>query len=154
MGDLVDNELVLPIIGGLFTILGGGGFWTYWQSRKDTPIRKRDADIAAADASVQMALSVATAAREHGNTLQGELDSTRERLSVLTGEVKGLQTHVREQDRTIRGLRSVVQVFSDAWDALVLDWDTLRLRTTPPVKPQPHTEGWLDLMREGSNDSL
>lgn len=139
---------------GLFSLLGGGGIWTYWQSRKEAPIKKRDADIAAADTSVQMALAVATAAREHGNTLQGELDSTRDRLTELTGEVKGLQTHVREQDRTIRGLRSVVQAFSDAWDALVLDWDTLRLRTTPPVKPQPHAEGWLDLMRESSDDHI
>lgn len=130
------NDFVLPIILALLTLLGGTGFWGYRQSRKEAPVKKRDADIAAADKSVQMALAVATAAREDNASLREDLNKERGERQTLAGRVEGLETHVREQDRTIRGLREVAKIFSDGWDDLTARWHLLRLDDQPPPKPR------------------
>lgn len=129
------SDVVLPIILGVLTVLGGTGFWGYRQSRKEAPVKKRDADIAAADQSVQMALAVATAARDDNAALRADLNTEREARQKLSGRVEGLETHVREQDRTIRGLREVVRVLSDWADDVIANWHTIRLEEMPPKKP-------------------
>ena len=129
------SDLVLPIILALLAALGGTGFWGYRQSRKEAPVKKRDADIAAADQSVQMALAVATAAREDNATLRVDLNTEREARQVLAGRVEGLETHVREQDRTIGRLRDAVGVLSTWADDVIARWQTIRLNDAPPKKP-------------------
>ena len=129
------SDLVLPIILALLAALGGTGFWGYRQSRKEAPVKKRDADIAAADQSVQMALAVATAAREDNASLRVDLNAEREARQKLSGRVEGLETHVREQDRTIRSQREGLRIFSAAWDDLVARWPTIRLNDSAPAKP-------------------
>lgn len=128
-------ELVVPLILGFLTLLGSGGIWTYRQSRKEAPIRKRDADIAAADQSVQMALAVATAAREDNISLRKDLDKERGERQTLAGRVDELANHIREQDRTISGLREALRVLSIGWDDLIQRWHVLRLEDRPPPKP-------------------
>lgn len=125
----------MPIIVALLAALGGTGFWGYRQSRKEAPIRQRDADIAAADQSVQMALAVATAAREDNISLREDLNKERGERQTLAGRVEGLETHVREQDRTISGLREALRVLSNGWDDLIQRWHVLRLDDRPPPKP-------------------
>lgn len=128
-------ETSVALILGVLGVLGGGGVWTYLQSRKEAPIKKRDADIAAADQSVQMALSVATAARDANADLRNDLNTEREARQTLAGRVEGLETHVREQDRTIRGLREALRVLSDWADDVVANWHIIRLEDAPPKKP-------------------
>lgn len=121
----------MPIILGLLTILGGTGFWGYKQSRKDAPIKKQEAEIAAADKTVQMALAVATAAKAHSEGVGKE-------MGELKGRVDGLERQVREQEHTISGLREVVRAFSSAWDDLTARWETLRQQDKPPPKPRTY----------------
>lgn len=131
-------ELYVSLIVALLGVLGGGGIWTYRQSRKEAPIRVEEAEIAAADKTVQMALAVATAARDAQIQLGKDLDKERTAREMLAGQFKALETHVREQDRTISGLREVVRAFSSAWDDLSVHWDTVRQRDRPPPKPQTY----------------
>ena len=70
-------EAVLSIILGTLGVLGSAGFWGYKQSRKEAPIKKRDADLAVAETSQQMALAVAIAAREDNVTLRADLEKDR-----------------------------------------------------------------------------
>lgn len=137
---MTPGDFVLPIILAVLGFLGSAGFWGYRQSRKEAPVKKRDADIAAADQSVQMALAVATAAREDNASLRVDLNTEREARQTLAGRVEGLETHVREQDRTIRGLRDVVRVLSDWADDVIANWHTLRLEDVPPKKPLVTTD--------------
>lgn len=129
------QEQITTIIVAVLALLGGGGFWGYRQSRKEAPIKKRDADIAAADQSVQMALAVATAAREDNATLREDLNKERGERQTLAGRVDELAKHIREQDRTISGLREALRVLSLGWDDLIQRWHILRLDDRPPPKP-------------------
>jgi uncharacterized coiled-coil protein SlyX len=112
-------------------VLGSAGFWGYKQSRKEAPIKKEQADIAAASTTVQMALSVATAAKAHSEGLGKE-------MGELKGRVDGLERQVREQEHTISSLREVVRAFSSAWDDLTARWETLRQQDQPPPKPRTY----------------
>ena len=132
-------DLVLPIILGLLAVLGGTGFWGYKQSRKEAPIKKRDADLAVAETSQQMALAVAIAAREDNITLRADLDKERGALQVLSGRVDELSTQVREHNRTISRLREALSTLSNAWDEMAEQWATLRLSDEPPPKPTVKT---------------
>lgn len=134
------NDFVLPIILALLTLLGGTGFWGYRQSRKEAPVKKRDADIAAADKSVQMALAVATAARADNASLREDLNKERGERQTLAGRVDGLENHIREQNRTIQNLREALRIFSTGWDELVSRWQSLRQDEHPPPKPTVHIE--------------
>lgn len=133
-------DLFIPIIVGILGLLGGTGFWGYRQSRKEAPVKKRDADIAIADKSVQMALAVATAAREDNATLRKSVAEERTQRETLTTRVDGLETHIREQDRTIRNLRDTVRVFTDWANDIVTRWNVIRLQTEPPQLPRTRTD--------------
>lgn len=137
----------VPLILGVLGVLGGGGIWTYLQSRKEAPVKKKDADMAAADKSVQMALSVATAARDASEALRLDLNAEREARQELSGRVTELSNQVRDQNRTIRDQAKTItaqrvrlRVLSEGWDSLVADWDALRLLSAPPEKPLPRTD--------------
>ena len=128
-------EAVLSIILATLGILGSAGFWGYRQSRKEAPIKKRDADLAVAETSQQMALAVAIAAREDNVTLRADLDKERSALQVLSGRVDELSSQVREHNHTISRLREALSTLSNAWDELAANWSTLRLKDEPPPKP-------------------
>lgn len=132
-------DLVLPIILGLLGLLGSGGLWAYLSHRKEAPIKKEEADIAAADRTVQMALAVATAARDDNAMLRADLAKDRGALQVLSGRVDELSAQVREQNQTIGRLREALSVFSSAWDDMTAMWATLRLSDEPPPRPMTKT---------------
>lgn len=124
-------ENYVTIIVAVIVLAGSGGIWQYKQSRKEAPVKKEQADIAAASTTVQMALSVATAAKAHSEGLGKE-------MGELKGRVDGLERQVREQEHTISSLREVVRAFSSAWDDLIANWDTVRHRDKPPTKPRTY----------------
>lgn len=129
------NDSVVMIIVGALGVLGGGGFWGYWQSRKDQPVKKRDADLAAAEKSQQMALAVADDLREDLTRLRTDLNAERDARNTLAGRFDQLEVTVREQNRTITVLREVARTWDAAWQQLTKDWATLRLRDTAPERP-------------------
>ena len=131
-------EAVLSIILATLGVLGSAGFWGYKQSRKEAPIKKRDADLAVADKSQQMAMAIATRLDTELLAMKADLTTERGERQTLGGRVDELAAQVREQDRTITGLREVVRSFSSAWDSLVRDWHILRLEESPPPKPHTH----------------
>lgn len=132
-------EAVISVILGFLTLLGSGGVWAYLSHRKEAPIKKEEADIAAADKTVQMALAVATAARDDNATLRADLAKDRGALQVLSGRVDELSAQVREQNQTIGRLREALSVFSSAWDDMTAMWPTLRLSDDPPPRPTVKT---------------
>ena len=134
----MSETAIVSIILGVLTLLGGGGIWGYRQFKQEEPVKKRDADIAAADTSVQMALSIAKAAREHSEALGKELETERGARQHLSGRLDGLETHIRELNGTIRTLRDAVRIFSAAWDDLTYRWHEHRLADKPP--PRPHVQ--------------
>lgn len=129
------SEASLAIILAVLGILGGGGFWGYRQSRKEAPIKKRDADLAAADASVQMALAVAVAARDDNAQLRADLNTEREHRLKLGIRVDELAEHNRVQEKTITALRAIVTAFTNGWDDLVERWHHHRQQDQPPARP-------------------
>ena len=134
----MNSEAILAIILAVLGVLGGGGIWTYLQSRKDAPVRKRDADLAVADKSQQMAMAIADDLRQDYARLRLDLDEEKGARQELTGRVDALARQVRDQDRTITSLREVVRAFSSAWDDLAASWHVLRLQDKPPPKPKTH----------------
>lgn len=126
---------IVAIILGVLGLLGGGGFWGYKQFSKEAPVKKRDADIAVAEKSQQMALSVAESAVKDLGRLRKDLESEREERQKLTGRVDSLETQIREQNRTIQRLREAVRTFNAAWDDLAQRWHHYRASEHPPARP-------------------
>ena len=112
----MNSEAILAIILAVLGVLGGGGIWTYLQSRKDAPVRKRDADLAVADKSQQMAMAIADDLRQDYARLRLDLDEEKGARQELTGRVDALARQVRDQERTITSLREVVRSYSSAWE--------------------------------------
>lgn len=127
---------IVAIIIGVLGILGGGGFWTYRQSRREAPVRQRDADLAVAEKSQQMAMVIAVAAQENSDRLRVDMEAEREARQQLTGRVESLETRIREQDRTISHLRRALQLFTEAWDDLTARWEHHRAQDHPPDRPR------------------
>lgn len=134
------SDWFIPVIVGVLGVVGGTGFWGYWQSRKEQPVKKRDADLAAAEKSQQMALANAEDLREDLVRLRSDWDAEREARIVLSGRVDQLSEHVREQDYTIRRLREGWRIWGEAWDFLTLNWSSIRLLDSPPQRPYLHPE--------------
>lgn len=133
-------ELMTGIIIAFLGVVGGTGFWQYWTSRKKAPIEQKDADIAHAEKSQQMAMAIADDLREDYVRLRADLGSEREERQKLSGRVDGLETHIREQARTIGTLRDAVRIFSAAWDDLELRWHEYRLSDKPKQRPHVQTD--------------
>ncbi|MGQ3382988.1 hypothetical protein [Glutamicibacter sp. TV12E] len=126
---------IVAIILGVLTLLTGGGFWGYRQFSREAPVRKRDADIAVAEKSQQMAMAIADDLREDYGRLRTDLNSEREERQKLAGRVDSLETQIREQNRTIQRLREAVRVFNAAWDDLSHRWQHYRTSEHPPARP-------------------
>lgn len=131
---------VIAIIVALLGIVGGGGYWGYKQSSKEAPVKKRDADIAVAEKSQQMAMAIADDLREDYTRLRTDLNAEREERTKLSGRVDSLETHIREQDKTIRTLRDAVRLFTAAWDDLTNRWQHYRQSENPPPRPKIHID--------------
>ena len=134
----MSETAIVSIILGVLTLLGGGGVWGYRQFKQEEPVKKRDADIAAADTSVQMALSIAKAAREHSEALGRELETERGARKELSGRVDDLYGEIRSLRGTVRLLREAVRIFNAAWDDLAYRWHEHKLADKPP--PRPHVQ--------------
>lgn len=131
----MSESTVVAIVVAVFGLLGGVGFWGYLQSRKEAPIKKRDADIAVAHTSQQMALAVADDLRTDVDRIRGDLEHERTQREALGTKVQALQEKVDEQAYTISSLRRIIRIFNDAWASLEANWQLLRLQDTAPRKP-------------------
>jgi peptidoglycan hydrolase CwlO-like protein len=131
----MSENSVVAIVIGLFGLLASAGFWTYMSNRKEAPIKKRDADIAAAHTSQQMAIANAEELRKDVNRIRGDLDHERTQREELGTKFEALQKKVDEQADTISSLRRVIRIFNDAWASLEANWQILRLQETAPRKP-------------------
>lgn len=138
------NESLISIGVALLSFLGGGGgVLAYMQYRKETPIRQKDADMAAARTSQEMALASAQAHYESSTYYQSQVKELR---NAMNGEAEArkkleermtrMELHTHAQDAMIRRLTEAVEVFSTAWDYLTENWSHLRKGEAPPQKPQ------------------
>lgn len=138
------NEGLVSIGVALLSFLGGGGgVLAYMQYRKETPIRQKDADMAAARTSQEMALASAQAHYESSTYYQSQVKELRDSMNgeaqarkKLEERMTRMEQHTLAQDVTIRRLTEAVQLFSTAWDYLTENWAHLRKREAPPQKPQ------------------
>lgn len=128
-------EILIPVIVAFLGILGGGGLWNYVISRRGAPVVKQEADMAVAEKSQQMAMKIAERLDIDYTSVRVDLKNAQQAIDALDKQVKLLEAHTREQDRTITILRRAVQAFSDAWDDLVQHWEQYRLSSNPPARP-------------------
>lgn len=128
----MSEPTVVAIVVALFGLLGGAGFWGFLQNRKEAPIKKRDADVAAAHVSQQMALAVADDLRTDVGRLRTDLNTEREERKREVGE---LRQKVEVQAETIVTLRRAVRAFRDAWGDITANWPEVRLQATAPREP-------------------
>ncbi|CAN7465540.1 hypothetical protein LJR013_003185 [Pseudarthrobacter oxydans] len=140
----MSEQTVVALVVALIAALGGAGFWGYMANRKEAPIKKRDADVAAAHVSQQMALAVADDLRTDVTRLRADVDLERKERETLGGEVRELRAKVEAQADTIQSLRRAVRAFRDAWANLTANWHILRLQDTAPQQP------YIDLQEETS----
>lgn len=136
----MSESTVAAIVVALFAALGGSGFWVWLNGRKEAPIKKRDADIAVAHTSQQMALAVADDLRTDVTRLRADLNHERTEREGLGTKLEALQQKVEAQADTISSLRRVVRIFNDAWASLEANWQILRLQETAPSKPYINME--------------
>ncbi|MGP5071653.1 hypothetical protein ACTXI0_04515 [Arthrobacter rhombi] len=136
----MSETAIVSIILGILGLLGGGGFWGYRQFKKEAPVKKRDADIAVAEKSQQMAMAIADDLRGDYTRLRADLNTEREHRERLTGRVDGLETHIRELNGTIRHLRDAVRLLTDWGNDIVTRWDVIRLQSKPPKMPHTRTD--------------
>ena len=136
----MSETAIVSIILGIMTLLGSGGFFGYRQFKKEAPVKKRDADIAVAEKSQQMAMSIADDLRGDYTRLRADLNTEREQRQNLTGRVDSLETHIREQERTIRNLRDAVRVLTAWGNDIVARWNVVRLQEKPPPLPNIHND--------------
>lgn len=132
----MSETAIVSIILGILTLLGSGGVWGYRQFKKEAPVKKRDADIAVAEKSQQMAMAIADDLREDYTRLREDLNTERDARQALTGRVDGLETHIRELNGTIRHLREAVRVLTVWGNDIVARWAVIRMHQEPP--PMPH----------------
>lgn len=130
-----DLPTVTSIILAILGIVGGVGFWQYRISRKDAPVRKQEADMAVAEKSQQMAMAIAERLDKDYAQVRLELTATQSAVAAQGEEIVALQRLSKEQANTIGTLRQAVQVFSDAWDDLVQNWDRYRQQDAAPNRP-------------------
>ena len=126
---------LIAVVVAVLGVVGGGGFWGYRQFSKEAPVRQRDATIAAADKSVQMALAVAVAAREDSGSLREDLNTERVARQNLSTRVEALETQLREQNKLLRAAQRVIRILDEAWDDLAERWAYHRLQDQPPPRP-------------------
>lgn len=119
---------LVAIVVAVLGVVGGGGFWGYRQFSKEAPVRQRDATIAAADKSVQMAIAVATAADTRSKNFGNDLEIERRERQSLSARVEALETTVRVQKKILR-------IFDEAWDDLINRWPYHRQQDQPPPRP-------------------
>lgn len=139
----MSEQSVVTVVVALFALLGGAGFWGYLSSRKEAPIKKRDADVAAAHTSQQMALSVAEDLRTDVDRLRADVTQERSareelgrQLDIESRERRNLSNRVEEQGATIHNLRAALRAFKDAWLDLNTNWQVIRLQEDPPPEPR------------------
>ncbi|MEV7644734.1 MULTISPECIES: hypothetical protein [Actinomycetes] len=133
-------ELIVALIVGILTAVGGVGFWQYRIARRKEPVEQKDAAIVAAEKSQQMALANAESLRTDLAQFREDLKVERDARQKLTGRVDSLETHIREQDKTIRTLRDAVRLFTAAWDDLTSRWQHYRQSEHPPPRPNVHID--------------
>lgn len=110
------------------------------QFSEEAPVKNRDTDIAVAEKSQQMAMAIADDLREDYTRLRTDVNAEREERTKLSGRVDSLETHIREQDRTIRTLGDAVRLSSAVWDDFINRWDHYRLSRKPPPRPHVNIE--------------
>lgn len=125
-------DIVLPLILGILGVLGGTGYWGYRQSRREAPVRQKDADLAAAERSQQMALAVSDDLREDLVRLRVELASERSERKAENLEL-GLQLH--QQNQKLDTVRDAFRQLSRWVDGILDDWDIVRHNAEAPMKP-------------------
>jgi hypothetical protein len=131
------SEQTLVTLGvAVLSLLGGAGFWGWLTSRKEAPIKKRDADVAVAHTSQQMALAIAEDLRLDVGRLRGDVDAERKARESLGTEVQELRQRVEAQAGTIDRLRRAVRAFQDAWEYITTNWQVVRLQDSPPQQPR------------------
>lgn len=131
------SEQALVTLGvAVLSLLGGAGFWGWMTSRKEAPIKKRDADVAVAHTSQQMALAIAEDLRLDVGRLRGDVDAERKARESLGTEVQELRQRVEAQAGTIDRLRRAVRAFQDAWEYITTNWQIVRLQDNPPQQPR------------------
>lgn len=138
------NEGLVSLGVALLSFLGGGGgVLAYIKYRKETPLRQKDADMAAARTSQEMALASAQAHYESSTYYQSQVKELRNSMNTevearkrLEDRMIRMEQHTRTQDLTISTLSEAVKAFSLAWDHLTENWARLRQQDTPPPKPK------------------
>lgn len=128
-----------PWLVTLIVALVGSGAWgayaTLRVAKREAPIKKRDADVAAAHTSQQMALALANELQEELVRVRQDVKDEREARQRTDVEVELLKEQRAEDTRTIGKLRQAVEMFM-AWGRhLQTHWDEIRAKPHAPVLP-------------------
>lgn len=135
---------IVSIVLAFITLLGGGGgLVALLKYKNEAPLKQRDADMATAKASQEMALASAQAHYESSTFYQSQVKGLQSALTEeqkcrrrLEERMNRMEEHVSKQDDTVSNLTWAVRTFSRAWDDLIDNWAELRLRENPPSKPK------------------
>lgn len=133
--ELINQWGVPVIIGGLLGTGGLGALIPAIIAWRKAPVERKDADIAAAEASQGMSLELAQELRTE-LTRMGERISTLEaKLDKETAKRESLEVEVRQARDVNYRLRVVLARAQDSIEYIVTHWPTVRLKETPPSFP-------------------
>lgn len=132
----------------IIVALLGSGIWgaaAQWRaSRREAPVKQKDADLAAAQASQQITMALVEALREEVDRLGQSFKAEREtRCQEVQAERDARERDIhriqreREADRRELGsVRVALAQWTDWWQQLAENWEELRGSPSPPDPPE------------------
>lgn len=135
-------EIFVPIIIAIIGLGGGGSIWGWLKSRKEAPITKRDADIAAMRSVDEMRQAFTDdvveqykAQRVENQETRVQMKELRKTLGGVTDRLATLEEHTLHQDKTIRNLGKVIDTWVAWGEDIVKRWNVIRMQDRPPDMP-------------------
>lgn len=123
------------LVAGLLGTGGLGALVPAIIAWRKAPVERKDADIAAAEASQGMSLKLAQELRTEIDRLRSEMGELRIELRGETQQRRALGEEVQAYKGTIYKLRVALSRAQDYFDHINHNWGALRQSEAPPVFP-------------------
>lgn len=123
------------IISIVLALFGGAGFWSWWSSRSDRPLKKQEVDNATITVVQSTYGGLLNDVLKRLDAVKADNKEMRKELAQHGSRIDELESIVDDQATTIHRLRRALQHAVDWIEDVHMRWHVYRLRDTPPERP-------------------